>query len=267
MTDIGAARRNLELAFAALEEATARVDEARRRLTDAQNALEDLGAPEPQPQPVTRRVVGAMVVNASSSSTELLQQAGITHVAVELTAANEADFATSRWDGFEKGWFLISRGDDSASLAAMLAGSAGRATFAVVDTESHKADAGGNPAWTEMLYARIREVVGPQFPLYNVTFGIHSSPAVVNHDAFRRHAVVPIWEAYDGDGRTLGVRRTAAKAEGEGWSGPHVAIGDKSIPADVGELVAGASAGLGGVWVWAPEQTGVDVLELAKLPR
>ena len=26
---------------------------------------------------------------------------------------------------------------------------------------------------------------------------VHSSPAVVNHEALRRHDVIPIWEAYD----------------------------------------------------------------------
>ena len=263
MVDLPAARRDLDLALDALAQSPPRVDDARGLLVGVRAALEEPRLPEP---PQAERVVGAMIVNAGSCAVDLFRQAGLTHVAVELTEANAADFATARWDGFAKGWFCISRGDDADALAAQLAARAASVTFAIVDTESHKADAGGDREWTESLYARLREVVGPEFPLYNVTFGIHSSPEVVNHDAFRRHRVTPVWEAYDFDGRTLGIRRRAEKAAAEGWAAPHVAIGDKSVAADVAELV-GAAGEVGGVWIWAPEQCGTDVLELAKAPR
>ena len=45
---------------------------------------------------------------------------------------------------------------------------------------------------------------------------------------------------------TLGVGRTAAKAVGEGWSSPQIAIGDKSLDTD---LPQSESQGLAGVWL------------------
>ena len=65
----------------------------------------------------------------------------------------------------------------------------------------------------------------------------------MNHEAFRRHNVIPIWEAYDENGVTLGVGRTAAKAADEGWPGPQIAIGDKSLARD---LPASEAQALGG---------------------
>ena len=104
--------------------------------------------------------------------------------------------------------------------------------------------------WTEWLFSELRSRLGPSFPLYNITSGIHSSPAVVNHEALRRHNVIPIWEAYDENGVTLGVGRTAAKAADEGWSGPQIAIGDKSLATDLPQTETRA---LAGVWLWAPD--------------
>jgi len=204
----------------------------------------------PPPPPPAKPLVGAMVVTAGNLDPQLLRDAGVTHVAVELGVDNNLDLATSRWHGFVKGAFVVSRGNDGEAVLAQL--EQGPAIyFAVIDTESHKADMGGQLAWTETLYASLRSKLGPAFPLYNVTFGIHSSPAVVNHDAMRRHNVTPIWEAYDGPGNTLGVQRTALKALSEGWVWPHIAIGDKSLAADAQEL--GTLGGLGGVWLWAPD--------------
>jgi len=177
----------------------------------------------------------------------------VTHVAVELTPANYTELEAGWGSSFTLGWFIVSRGNDGDTVALKLAERLRpMIKFAVVDTESHKADMGGQLAWTETLYAALRSRLGPTFPLYNVTFGIHSSPAVVNHEAFRRHGVTPIWEAYDGPGNTLGVGRTAAKAINEGWPRPHVALGDKSLLRDVYELGTVPLA-LGGVWLWAPD--------------
>jgi hypothetical protein len=172
-------------------------------------------------------------------------------VAVEMTNLNELEIAAGWGRDFQLGWFVVSRGNDGDSIASNLAASR-QLKFAVIDTESHKADMGGQLAWTETLYAALRSRLGPTFPLYNVTFGIHSSPAVVNHEAFRRHGVTPIWEAYDGPGNTLGVERTAAKAAVEGWNPPHVAIGDKSLASDAKEIGLRTYV-LGGVWLWAPD--------------
>ena len=207
------------------------------------------------------RIKGAIIVNAGNCSPDLLRQAGITHVAVEHNVANAADFRTSRWDGFQKGWFLVSRGDDGLELAyATPLDSA----FIVIDTESHKVDMGGSLAWTERLYAAFRVRFGQSTQLYNITFGIHSSPAVVHHEALRTHNVKAIWESYGGDGSTLGVAQTVAKANAEGWSPAHIAFGDKSLAVEVAE--ARVLSGLGDVWCWGPEQAGETILELAKLP-
>lgn len=271
------ARKNIDLAYGALGEAknnlgvptpdypapvadaVDRITYARKRLVAAKNAL----AEAPTPEPVRKLLKGAIVVNAVNANVDLLRQAGVTHVAVEATPANMQDFATTRWDGFERGWFVVSRGNDGDAIADALATTARVVSFAVVDTESHKTDMGGSRAWTDTLYAALRSKLGPTYPLYNITFGVHSSPAVVNHLAFQRYDVTPIWEAYDGDGRTLGAAVTANKALQEGWARPHVALGDKSLPADVAEL-KGTNV-LGGVWLWAPEQAGASVLALKAL--
>lgn len=229
-----------------------------------------LGVPGPQPQPVTKPLAGAMVVNAGNCSTDLLRQAGIKLVAPEITDANMSDLATARWDPFERGGFFVSRpasqpiaDEASACIAAARRHGLG---FLVIDTESHKADMGGKLEWTEDLFAELRRQLAAAFVLYNVTFGIHSSPAVVNHEAFRRHKVIPIWEAYDGAGATLGVNPTAQKAVAEGWSPPHIAIGDKSIPVDANSLRS-PLVPLGGTWLWAPEQAGDSVLALTTVLR
>jgi hypothetical protein len=206
-------------------------------------------------------VKGAMVVVAGNMDTSLLRQAGVTHVAVELTDDNLRDLATSRWDGFVRGGFHVARDTTqesirtTAGMTASLVSSHGLA-FLIEDTEAHKADLPDGVLkperllWTEWLFAELRSQLGASFPLYNVTFGIHSSPAVVNHGAFRRHNVTPIWEAYDENGVTLGVGRTAVKAVAEGWLSPHIAIGDKSLPTDLPET---GTQALGGVWLWAPD--------------
>jgi hypothetical protein len=143
----------------------------------------------------------------------------------------------------------------TAGITASLV-SSHRLAFLIEDTEAHKADLPDGVLkperlqWTEWLFSELRSRLGPSFPLYNVTLGIHSSPAVVNHDALRRHNVIAIWEAYDENGVTLGVERTAAKAAAEGWSSPHIAIGDKSLQSDLPES---GTQGLGGVWLWAPD--------------
>ncbi len=220
--------------------------------------LDERGAapppPPPPPPPVVKPLVGAMVVTAGNIDPQLLRDAGVTHVAVELTDANIGDFATPRWSGFTRGGFVVSRGKPvvEAQVAAHQAAQLSL-EFLVFDTESHKADMGGVMEWTETLYAEVRSTLGAAFPLFNVTFGIHSSPAVVNHEAFRKHDVVPIWEAYDGDGRTLGVQETVAKANGEGWVPVQVAVGDKSLSPDASVLHARAPGSVSGVWLWAPE--------------
>lgn len=225
-----------------------------------------LGAPAPQqPQPAGKLVAGAMVVNAGNCSPDLLSRTGIKLVAAEITDANMRDLATARWDGFERGGFFVSR-PASRSIAneasdCVAAAKLHGLRFLVIDTESHKTDMGGKLEWTESLFAELRRLLGDAFALYNVTFGIHSSLAVVNHEAFRRHKVTTIWEAYDGAGATLGVNLTAQKAAAEGWSRPHIAMGDKSIQVDANSL-ASPGVPLGGVWLWAPEQAGDSVLAL-----
>lgn len=200
-------------------------------------------------------VKGAIVVVAGNMNVDLLRQAGVTHVAAQSNA-NDVDFGTARWQGFAKGWFVVSRGNDGDAIANAL----GLAqlthpdvTFAIVDTEAHKTDIGGSLAWTDTLYAALRSRLGKDFPLFNITFGVNSSPAVVNHIAFQRHNVTPIWEAYNDAGATYGVDRTAEKAELEGWTRPHIALGDKSLVKDALDLRAGAATGLGGVWLYAAD--------------
>jgi hypothetical protein len=252
MTDLPLARKNIDLAYGALTpiKAEPEAKTARARLIDAKNALAD--PVPPPPPPVVKPLGGAMVVTAGNLDPQLLRDCGVSHVAVEMTDANDRELALGWGAGMVLGWFMVSRGNDGDTLATVLA-QARSLKFAVIDTESHKVDMGGSLAWTETLYAALRSRLGPTFPLYNVTFGIHSSPAVVNHDAFRRHNVVPIWEAYDGPGNTLGVARTTVKAVAEGWKNPHIAIGDKSLLADVEELHQVVLPGLGGVWLWAPD--------------
>jgi hypothetical protein len=266
MTDLPLARKNIDLAYGrtkALRDELAEAGSpsslaadatyAMRRLIDAKNALAEPAPPPPPPPPPppVKPLGGAMVVTAGNLDPQLLRDCGVTHVAVEMTEANDRELALGWGAGMVLGWFMVSRGNDGDTLATVLA-QARSLKFAVIDTESHKVDMGGSLAWTETLYAALRSRLGPTFPLFNVTFGVHSSPAVVNHEAFRRHNVVPIWEAYDGPGNTLGVGRTAAKAISEGWASPHIALGDKSLLADAQELGL-TSLALGGVWLWAPD--------------
>ncbi len=218
-------------------------------------------APPTIPAASPQRTKGAIVVVAGNMDTSLLRRAGVTHVAVELTTDNLRDLATSRWDGFVLGGFHVARDTTQESIRASAGTTASivsshRLAFLIEDTEGHKADLPDGASrperllWTEWLFSQLRSRLGTSFPLYNVTFGVNSSPAVVNHDAFRRHNVTPIWEAYDENGVTLGVRRTAAKAVAEGWPSPQIAIGDKSLSRDL--LESGAQS-LGGVWLWAPD--------------
>ena len=213
--------------------------------------------PAAKPQPVK----GAIVVVSGNIDPKLLRQAGVTHVAVALTDDNLRDFATSRWDAFVRGGFHVARDTSEESIRASARETAALVSahglqFLIEDTEAHKADLPDGVIkperlqWTEWLFSELRSRLGPSFPLYNVTFGIHSSPAVVNHAALRRHDVIPIWEAYDEHGATLGVARTAAKAADEGWSSPQIAIGDKSLATDLPQTERQA---LAGVWLWAPD--------------
>jgi hypothetical protein len=218
-------------------------------------ALTASAAPAPQ------QMKGAIVVVAGNIDPELLRQAGVTHVAVELTDNNLRDFATSRWGGFVRGGFHVARDTTQESIRATARETAALVrlhglAFLIEDTEAHKADLPDGVLrperlqWTEWLFSELRIRLGPSFPLYNITTGIHSSPAVVNHEALRRHNVIPIWEAYDENGVTLGVARTAAKATDEGWSSPQIAVGDKSLATDLPQSEARA---LAGVWLWAPD--------------
>jgi hypothetical protein len=216
-----------------------------------------IAAPAPTPQ----RVTGAIVVVAGNIDPIVLRQAGVTHVAVELNAENLGDFATSRWDGFVRGGFHVARDTGQETIRTTARNTAAlvsshRLAFLIEDTEAHKADLPDGVLkperlqWTEWLFSELRSRLAASFPLYNVTLGAHSSPQVVNHDVLRRRNVTPIWEAYDQNGVTLGVERTASKAVAEGWSSPHIAIGDKSLASDLRES---GSQALGGVWLWAPD--------------
>jgi hypothetical protein len=214
-------------------------------------------ASQAPPAPV-QLVKGAIVVVAGNMNVDLLRQAGVTHVCVEMTEENLRDFnhyIDERWQGFTRGGFHVSRGEPTAGEveSVVVRASTNDFKFLVIDTESHKTDIGGSLAWTDTLYAALRSKLGTAFPLYNITFGIHSSPAVVNHIAFQRYNVTPIWEAYDENGNTYGVDRTAEKAELEGWTRPHLALGDKTLVRDALDLKAGVAAGLGGVWLWAAD--------------
>ncbi len=173
-------------------------------------------APSAVPAATPQRVQGAIVVVAGDTDTNLLRQAGVTHIAVELTPDNLRNLATSRWDGFVRGGFHVARDTTQESIRATAATTASlvsshRLAFLIEDTEAHKADLPDGVLkperlqWTEWMFAELRSRLGGSFPLYNITSGIHSSPTVVNHDAFRRHNVTPIWEAYDANGVTLGV--------------------------------------------------------------
>ncbi len=218
-------------------------------------------APTVAPAPTPPRMKGAIVVVAGNIDPELLRQAGVTHVAVELTDNNLRDFATSRWDGFARGGFHVARDTTEEAIRTTARNTATlvsshRLAFLIEDTEAHKADLPDGVLkperlqWTEWLFSELRSRLGASFPLYNITSGVHSSPAVVNHEALRRHDVIPIWEAYDENGTTLGVGRTAVKAADEGWSSPQIAIGDKSLATDLPQTETRA---LAGVWLWAPD--------------
>ena len=210
---------------------------------------------------VPQRVKGAMVVVTHNIDPRVLRQAGVTHIAVALTDDNLRELATSRWDGFVRGGVHVARDTTEASIRATARDTASLVRshglgFLIEDTEAHKADLPDGVLkperlqWTEWLFSELRSQLGPSFPLYNVTFGINSSPAVVNHAALRRHNVIPIWEAYDQNGVTLGVARTAAKAADEGWANPQIAIGDKSLATDLPDTERQT---LAGVWLWAPD--------------
>jgi hypothetical protein len=214
--------------------------------------------PAAAPSPALR---GAIVVVAGNVDPSLLRQAGVTHVAVELTDDNLRDFALPRWAGFVRGGFHVARDTSEASIRETARQTASLVSaygleFLIEDTEAHKADLPDGVIkperlqWTEWLFSELRSRLGPSFPLFNVTVGVHSSPEVVNHEALRRHNVVPIWEAYDSNGVTLGVGRTAGKAADEGWPVPQIAIGDKSLATDLPQT---ASRALAGVWLWAPD--------------
>jgi hypothetical protein len=217
--------------------------------------------PAEAPAATPHRVKGAIVVVTGNIDPQALRQAGVTHVAVALTDDNLRDLGSSRWEGFVRGGFHVARDTTEASIRATARDTASLVSshglrFLIEDTEAHKADLPDGVVkpdrlrWTEWLFSELRSRLGPSFPLYNVTVGIDSSPAVVNHAALRKHDVIPIWEAYDGNGVTLGVGRTAAKAVGEGWSSPQIAIGDKSLAVDLPQT---ESQALAGVWLWAPD--------------
>jgi hypothetical protein len=207
--------------------------------------------PAVKPQPMK----GAIVVVTGNIDPKLLRRAGVTHVAVALTDDNLRDFATSRWEGFVRGGFHVARDTTQESIRATARDTASLVSahglqFLIEDTEAHKADLPDGVIkperlqWAEWLFSELRSRLSPSFPLYNVTVGIHSSPAVVNHAALRRHNVIPIWEAYDEHGVAVGVARTAAKAADEGWSSPQIAIGDKSLATDLPQTESQALAGV-----------------------
>jgi hypothetical protein len=220
-------------------------------------------APTPSAQPMK----GAIVVVTGNIDPRVLRQAGVTHVAVALTDDNLRDVASARWAGFVRGGFAVSRGTSEQSIREEARETASLVRthaleFLIEDTEAHKADLPDGAVkperlrWTEWLYSELRAQLGAAFPLYNITVGIDSSPEVVNHQALRRYRVIPIWEAYDRRGVTLGVGRTAAKAATEGWPSPQVALGDKSLAAD---LPATERQTLAGVWLWAPDNGSLAV--------
>jgi hypothetical protein len=234
---------------------------SRRLLVAAAAALLAALLLVPAAVPAPERTKGAIVVTAGNIDPRLLRQAGVTHVAVELTDANLRDFATSRWDGFVRGGFHVARDTTEESIRASARETAALVQtqglqFLIEDTEAHKADLPDGVIrperlqWTEWLFSELRSRLGPSFPLYNITTGLDSSPQVVNHAALRRYSVVPIWEAYDQRGATLGVGRTASKAASEGWPAPQVAVGDKSLATDLRQSEKRA---LTGVWLWAPD--------------
>lgn len=259
MTDLAAARKNIDLAYGRLKplrdslpESVARDDLtfALKRLIDAKNAL----AP-PAPPPPAPRIRGAMVVTAGNIDPRLLKGAGVSHVAVELTGANLSELAAWNGYGFTKGGLFISRGPDAVNEAvhvSTILRDNPWLSFVVIDTECHKVGMGGERVWTENLYRELRARAPLPFPILNITFGVdaHVDDAV-NHTALRAHSIGAIWEAYDGSGATLGVKTIRDKAIAGGWVPPHIALGDKSLVADCIELVA--TPGVGDVWLWAPD--------------
>lgn len=262
--DIPAARRNVDLAYGALSQSPPDVPRAKKRLIDIKNALAPDAPPPPVLMPPKR---GAMVVTAGSCDPSLLRRAGVTEVAVDYQNPNNlADLRTARWDGFNRGLFYVSRGGNFTLEASEIV----NAVFSynlghiIVDTESHKTDVGGSRAWTENLYQEIRRLLGPSpFAVRNITYGIHQSPAVFNHDALRRWDITAVWEAYDGFGATTGVSSTAQKMNGEGWNPANLALGDKNLIVDCASLRDPQLRALvGELWLWAPEQAGTDVLAL-----
>lgn len=264
---------------------------ARQALIRAKNAIiaayQEL-EPDPVPAPVVKRTKGALVVNATACVPAWFFQAGITHVAFDLTAENMADAkhrtGSERWAGFTLGGMFISRGGDTqneVNHAATICQD-NQLAFLVLDVEAHKVGyptpgnpGGGKLEWTDNLFAGLRAKLGLGFPLIGVTFGIHQDASVMNHDAFRRHNVKALFEAYEGahagngwvDGATTGVKRTAEHVAAQGWKPAHLALGDKHLVRDVAEFADPAVAALvGDVFVWGPEQAADTILELQKVP-
>lgn len=196
-----------------------------------------------------------MVVTAGNISPLVLRNAGVTHVAVELTGPNLWEISQASWGGFEKGAFFVSQGPDAVNEAvhvSTIIRDNPFLKFAVIDTERHKVGMGGDRSWTENLYRELRARLPKPFPIINVTFGVDAAvDGPVNHQALRTYGIEALWEAYDGDGATIGLTMIRDRALAGGWNPANLALGDKSLRSDIPAL-SGMSQ-VGDVWLWAPD--------------
>lgn len=240
---------------------------------------------KPVPPPFWGRA-GAFFTNAGPADFNLLWQGGFRLLAPQIHWASGHDPSTienlrlirddgwaakARLNGFQVGGWGISTGVNAlaeANYAASLVKDLGL-DFYIADTERHKTDLGGKMEWAELLYAQLRQRLGNEIPLGNVTWGIHSSPQVINHEAMRRYNVQYLPEAYDGSGNTVSMRMTVEKANEEGWKPAVPVLGDKHYPAGTLTLSEVGKLGLvRGFWLWAAEQaqdTGYDSIRAACL--
>lgn len=177
----------------------------------------------------------------------------------------------ARAKGFLVGGWGLSTGLDTEGEAHFAYGLINQwgLDFYIADTERHKTDLGGSMDWTTSLFGELRWLLGPSFPLGNVTWGINSSPQVINHEAMRKYNVQYLPEAYDSGGHTVSVAMTVEKANGEGWKPAVPVLGDKDFQAGTITLGTLGQRGLvKGFWMWAAEQAqdvGFDSIRAACL--
>lgn len=232
--------------------------------------LGESGLPFKLAPPVEPLVVGAILVNAGSCPVEWLERLNVTHVCAEATAANFRELAfAEKWGQFTLGSFYVSRGLVAADKAALteiidvgLPPLQQPNAFTMVDTEVFKDDQfpGDGMDAQDQLFSWMDTFI--DLDLYNITFARHQDATVVNHRSMKENNVEFVGEAYDEFGITEDLRFCTSKMQSQGWNRPHLCLGDKGITATVVSSLRSLLPELGGVWLWAPEQSGGEILRL-----